>query len=138
MNEQLLPAAGAAQGFQAGRLPLFDEIAQGFLKALANHQANGEASSCLHYLDGKVKIDCTTYPRRVLVLAIEDMKQPIEAPQQLRSAACAFMKIFELNPVPELKLYRDVATAILRIDAAMHLSRINGSRMLSIRNPVYH
>ena len=138
MNEQSLTAAGAAQGFQAGRLPLFDQIAQGFLKALANHQANGEASSCLHYLDGKVKIDGTTYPRRVVVLAIEDMKQPIEAPQPLRSEAYAFMKLLELNPVPELKLYRDVATAILRIDAAMHLSRINGARMLPIQNPVYH
>lgn len=138
MNEQSLTAAGAAQGFQAGRLPLFNQIAQGFLKALANHQANGEASNCLHYLDGKVKIDGTTYLRRVLVLAIEDMKQPIEAPQPLRSEAYAFMKLLELNPVPELKLYRDVATAILRIDATMHLSRINGARMLSIRNPVYH
>jgi hypothetical protein len=74
----------------------------------------------------------------VLVLAIEDMKQPIEAPQPLRSEVYAFMKLLELNPVPELKLYRDVATAILRIDAAMHLSRINGARMLSILNPVYH
>jgi hypothetical protein len=137
MNEQSLTAAGS-QGFQTGRLPLFDQIAQGFLKALANHQANSEASSCLRYLDGKVKIDGTTYSRRVLVLAVEDMKQPTEAPLPLRSEAYAFMKLLELNPVLELKLYRDVATAILRIDAAMHLSRINGARMLSIHNPVYH
>jgi len=98
MNEQSLTAAGT-QGFQSGRLPLFDQIAQGFLKALANHQANGEASSCLRYLDGEVKIDGTAYPRRVVVLAIEDMKQPIEAPQPLRSEAYAFMKLLELNPV---------------------------------------
>ena len=137
MSEQSLTTAGT-QGFQAVRLPLFDQIAHGFLKALANHQANGEASGRLHYLDGEIKIDGTTYPRRVLVLAIEDMKQPIEAPQPLRSEVYAFMKLLELNPVPELKLYRDVATAILRIDAAMHLSRINGARMLSILNPVYH
>ncbi len=136
MNGESLIAAGT-QGFQAG-LPLFEQIAQGFLRALANHHANGEASGCLHYLDDALKIDGATYPRRLLVLAIEDMKRQIEAPQPLRSEAYAFMKLLDLNPVPELKLYRDVATAILRIDAAMHLSRINGARMLSIRNPVYH
>ena len=85
-----------------------------------------------------IKIDNTIYPRRVLILAVEDMRQPMEAPQPLCNAAYAFMKLLELRPIREVKLYRDVATAILRIDAAMHLSRINGARMLSILNPVNH
>ncbi len=138
MSEELLIPAGAGQAFYAGRLPLFDEIAQGFLKTLANHQASGEALACLDYLDGKVKIDGVLYMRRVVVLAIEDLKQHIEAPLPLRSEAYALMKLLKLDPIPELKLYRDLATAILRIDAALHLCKTNRARYLIVRGPVYH
>jgi hypothetical protein len=138
MSERSLTTAWAGQATYAGRLPLFDQIAQGFLKALAGHQASRDAYTGLDYLDGSVKIDGTAYARRVVVLAIEDMKQQIEAPLSLRNDAYAFMKLLGLDPVPELKAYRDVATAILRIDAALHLTRINGARMPVIRIPVYH
>jgi hypothetical protein len=69
-----------------------------------------------------------------VVLAIEDLKQQIEAPLPLRSEAYELMKLLRLDPIPELKLYRDLATAILRIDAALHLSRISRSAW----QPVYH
>ena len=123
---------GTGHGFYAGRLPLFDQIAQGFLNTLFSHEASG--SACLSYLDGKVKIDGATYTRRLVVLAIEDLKQQIDAPLSLRSEARELMKLLRLDPIPELKLYRDLATAILRIDAALHLSRISKSAW----QPVYH
>ena len=104
MSERSLTTAGAGQAAYAGRLPLFDQIAQGFLKALwpAIKQA-GTLYTGLDYLDGSVKIDGTAYARRVVVLAIEDMKQQIEAPLSLRNDAYAFMKLLGLDPVPELK-----------------------------------
>jgi hypothetical protein len=123
---------GTGHGFHASRLPLFDQIAQGFLNTLFSHEASG--SACLSYLDGKVKIDGATYTRRLVVLAIEDLKQQIEAPLSLRSEARELMMLLRLDPIPELKLYRDVATAILRIDAALHLSRISKAAW----QPVYH
>jgi hypothetical protein len=138
MGKELLTTDGARQGSNSGRLPLFDQIAQGFLKTLASHQASGEVLACLDYLDGKVKIDGASYMRRVVVLAIEDLKQQIEAPLALRSETYALMKLLKLDPIPELKLYRDLATAILRIDAALHLAKINGARVPAIRGPVYH
>ena len=138
MGKESIATAGARQGFNAGGLPLFDQVAQGFLKTLASQQASGKALACLDYLDGKVKIDGASYTRRVVVLAIEDMKQPIEAPLPLLSQAYASMKLLKLDPIPELRLYRDLATVILRIDAALHLTRIHGARDPILRAPVYH
>ena len=122
----------------AGPLPLFDEIAQGFLKALASGQASGETLTCLDYLDGQVEIEDATYTRRVVVLAVEDLKQQIEAPLPLRSEAYALMKLLKLDPIPELKLYRDLATVILRIDAALHLARMKEAHRSIAHGPVYH
>ncbi len=138
MNEESLTVAAPVQASCAGRLPLFDQIAQGFLKTLAALQASGEAPTWLDYLDGKVKVDGATYTRRLVVLAIEDLKQQIEAPLQLRSEVYSLMKMLQLDPIPDLRLYRDLATAILRIDAALHLLKIKASRNTATRNPVYH
>ncbi|MGO9483657.1 MAG: hypothetical protein ACLPX9_03595 [Rhodomicrobium sp.] len=138
MNEESLTVAAPVQASCAGRLPLFDQIAQGFLKTLAALQASGEAPTWLDYLDGKVKVDGATYTRRLLVLAIEDLKQQIEAPLQLRSEVYSLMKMLQLDPIPDLRLYRDLATAILRIDAALHLVKMKVSRNTAARNPVYH
>ena len=132
MNKEAAARTGTGHGVHAGRLPLFDQIAQGFLNTLFSHEASG--SACLSYLDGKVKIDGATYTRRLVVLAIEDLKQQIEAPLSLRSEARELMMLLRLDPIPELKLYRDLATAILRIDAALHLSRISRTAW----PPVYH
>ena len=134
MNKEAAARTGTGHGFHAGRLPLFDQIAQGFLSTLSSHEASSDVSACLGYLDGKVKIDGATYTRRLVVLAIEDLKQQIEAPLSLRSEAYELMKLLRLDPIPELKLYRDLATAILRIDAALHLSRISRTAW----QPVYH
>ncbi len=81
-----------------------------------------ETGACPVYLDGAENIEGALYTRRSVVLAVEDLRQQIEAPSSLQSEASAQMRQLKLNPVPELKLYSEVATAILRMDTALHLS----------------
>lgn len=118
MTNELVTAAEARRNFYAGRLPLFDEIARGFLKAAASRQ-KGDLFAVLNYLDGAIKIDGAFYTRRAFLLAMEDLKQQVEAPLTLQSQARAQMSQLGLDPVPELKLYGDIATIILRMDAAL-------------------
>lgn len=138
MSKEAVNTAEARQSFSAGRLPLFDQIAQGFLKNLANELQANEPLASLSYLDGKVKIDGILYTRRDVVLAIEDLKQHIEAPLPLRSEAYFQMKLLKLTPVPEMKLYRDLATAILRIDSALHLNQMIRAKGSPRWQPLYH
>jgi hypothetical protein len=138
MSKETVNRAEGRQSFSGGPLPLFDQIAQGFLENLANDRQAGEPLASLNYLDGKVKIDGASCTRRDIVLAIEDFKQQIEAPLPLRSDAYAEMKLLKLDPVPEMKLYRDVATAILRIDAALHFNRIIKDKALPSWQSIYH
>jgi hypothetical protein len=130
-------AAEARRHFYAGRLPLFDHIAQGFLKVMANRQKGG-LFAVLQYLDGAVMIDGALYTRRVVVLAMEDLKQQIEAPLALQSEVRAQMSLLELKPIPELKLYSEIATAILRMDSALQLSARAKYRDALSRGPVFH
>ncbi|MGO9475576.1 MAG: hypothetical protein ACLPWS_19550 [Rhodomicrobium sp.] len=125
MTMESVTAAEARQGSWAGRLPIFDHIASGFLKRMASQK---ETSELVDYLDGADRIDGASYMRRAVVLAVEDLKQQIEAPPSLQSEAYARMRLLKLDPVPELKLYRDIATAILRIDAALHLTSLGYCR----------
>ena len=71
-------------------------------------------------------------------MAIEDLKQHVEAPLPLRSEAYFQMKILKLDPVPEMKLYPEVATAILRIDAALHLNRLINTKAMPRWQAIYH
>jgi hypothetical protein len=119
MSKELETAAEARRHFYAGRLPLFNQIAQGFLEAAASQKKCG-LFAVLNYLDGAVMIDGALFTRRAVVLAIEDLKQHIEAPATLQSEARAQMSMLKLEPIPELKLYGDIASAILRMDAALH------------------
>ena len=102
------------------RLAIFESIAAGFLRALASRNETGD---CAVYLDGADTVDGASYRRRALVLAVEDLKQQIEAPAPLVSEASSVIELLKLNPAPELKLYPDIATAILRIDAVLQLAR---------------
>ncbi len=133
MSKGLAIVAEARQGFCTGGLPVFDEIAQVFLGTLTSHQGSGDLFACLDYLDGAVVIEGASYKRRDVVLAIEDLGQQLEAPLALQRETCSIMRLLRLDPVPELKLYRDIATAILRIDAALHLTKLNKAH-----GPVYH
>jgi len=138
MSKESATTAEARHGFCTGRLPLFDQIAQGFLKTLAGYQQSSDLFACLDYLDGAVKIDGDCYTRRVVVLAIEDSTQQVEAPPALRREAYAQMRLLKLDPIPELKLYRDLATAILRIDAALHLTKMSKMQGSHGCQPLYH
>ena|SRR5271166_1820821 len=131
MNKELVTTAEARRRFYAG--PLFDQIARGFLNTMATHQEGGEVSDCLNYLDDAVKIDGAWYPRRAVVLAIEDLKQRIDAPLALQIEARAQMNLLKFDPITELKLYRDIATAILRMDAALRLHQVEPSQYSSGR-----
>ena len=115
-----------AEAHREGPLDVFESIATGFLRALANPHGTGDLATCTVYLDGADTIEGTSHPRRAVVLAVEDLWQKIEAPPALVSEVSSVMELIKLTPVPELKLYPDIATAILRIDAVFHLARRRG------------
>jgi len=138
MAKQTVMAAGMAQTAHNNRLSLFDQVVQGFLNELSSHEKSIQVPACLDYLDGKIEVEGQRHVRRATILAVEDLTQQVEAPQLLRREVYAVMKLLGLNPIPELRSYRDVATAILRIDATLHLSGISGTRKLAGSKPVYH
>ena len=101
--------------YHAGLLSAFDEIAQTFLKT-----AHGKVHSSLQrYLDGAVAIGRAHFTRRAILLAIHDMKEDLEAPWALQEAALAELLSLKVRPAPELRLYRDIATALLRMEVVI-------------------
>ena len=108
---------------QESLLPVFDEIAQTCVKIAQGRRGTGEPFSSLqNYLDGRVNVGEVSYQRRSLLLAVHDMAQDREAPLALRRKALAQLIALQMNPIPKLTLYRDVATAILRMEVVMRLS----------------
>lgn len=108
-------AAEARQRFQVSLLPVFDEIAHTFLKA-----SHGKVHTSLQsYLDGRVAIGSAYSTRRAILLAIHDMKEDLEAPLALQKRALAELMSLKVRPAPQQKLYRDIATAILRMEVVM-------------------
>ncbi len=138
MGRELLTAATARRHLDPGQLPLFEQIAQGFLEILSSRQENGDLLDCLCYLDGTVRIEGTLCVRRAVVLAVEELKQKIAAPLNLQSEARAQMDRLKLDPAPELTLYRDIATAILRTDVALRLAKMIKARDASGSRPAFH
>ncbi len=138
MSEETAATTEVWHGPNSGRLPIFNQIAQGFLNTLTSHGASSGAPACQSYLDGNVKIEGSLYARRAVVLAIEDQTQQIEAPLPLAGEAYELMRLLKLDPIPELKHYRDLATAILRMDAALRLARISGALQPAGHKRVYH
>jgi len=137
MTKELHTAAEARRHFYAGRVPMFDQIVHGFLKAAASRQKSG-LFAVLNYLDGAIMIDGAFYTRRAVLLAMEDLEQHIEAPLTLQSEARAQMSLLELNPMPELRLYGDIATAILRMDSALRQSMRTTAQHALDRGAVLH
>ena len=111
-------AAEARQRFQVSLLPVFsisDEIAHTFLKA-----SHGKVHTSLQsYLDGRVAIGGAYFARRAILLAIHDMKEDLEAPLALQKRALAELMSLKVRPVSHLQLYRDIATAILRMEVVI-------------------
>ena len=100
---------------QVNLLPAFDEIAQNLLKA--SHKRG--YVSLQSYLDGGVAIGGGFFRRRAILLAIHDMKEDMEAPLALQKRVLAEFESLKMQPTPSLKLYRDIATAILRMEVVM-------------------
>ena len=107
--------AEARRPFQVRLLSEFDEIARTCLKA-----ARGTAHTDLQsYLDGVVAIGDSHFTRRAILLAIHDMKGDLTAPVALQEGALAELLSLKVTPATELKLYRDIATALLRMEVVI-------------------
>ena len=114
-NNAYVAVAEARPPFQAGLLFEFDEIAQTYLKA-----AQGSGHSFLqNYLDGVVAIGDAYFTRRAILLTIHDMKEDMAAPFALQERAFAELLSLKVKPAPELRLYRDIATALLRMEVVI-------------------
>jgi hypothetical protein len=114
-NNACVAAAEARRPFQVRLLSAFDEIAQTYLKA-----AGGSAHTFLQsYLDGVVAVGDAYFSRRAIILAIHDMKEDLAAPLALQERALAEVVSLKVRPAPELRLYRDLATALLRMEAVI-------------------
>ena len=111
-NNTYLPVPESRRPFQGSLLSAFDKIAQTFLGS-----AHGKVHSSLQrYLDGGVAIGGAHFTRRAILLAIHDMKEDLEAPRALQERALAELLSLKVRPAPELRLYRDIATALLRME----------------------
>jgi hypothetical protein len=114
-NNTYLPVPESRRPFQGSLLSAFDKIAQTFLGT-----AHGKVHSSLQrYLDGGVAIGGAHFTRRAILLAIHDMKEDLEAPRALQERALAEVLSLKVRPAPELRLYRDIATALLRMEVVI-------------------
>ncbi len=105
-------ATEVRRNFEVSLLPAFDEIAETYLKAF--HRSG--YATLQRYLDSRIAIGGVYYRRRAVLLAVHDMKEDVEAPAGLQERADAELKSLQMRPKPRLKLYRDIATAILRVE----------------------
>ncbi len=114
-NRNLAAAAPSWRPLQASLLSAFDEIAQTFLKT-AHETAHASLQS---YLDGRVSIGGASFTRRAILLAIHDMKDEQEAPPALKEGALERSLSLRVRPTPGLTHYRDIATALLRMEVVL-------------------
>ena len=114
-NIAYLAGAEARHAPQETLLPAFDEIAKTLLK-----ESHVKVHACLEsYLDGRVAVGSAYLTRRAILLAIHDMKNDLEAPLALQERVLAELLSLEVRPKPELKFYRDIATALLRMEVVI-------------------
>jgi hypothetical protein len=107
--------AEARHALEETLLPAFDEIAKTLLQ-----ESHVKVHACLEsYLDGRVAIESASFTRRAVLLAIHDMKNDLEAPLALQEKVLVELLSLEVRPKPELKFYRDIATALLRIEVVI-------------------
>ncbi len=100
----------------------FEEIAQTFLNMLSSERGNGKDFALLQdYLDGSVLVNGAYCRRRTVLLAIHDVKEEQEAPLTLQNNTLVKLEALNIRPMPAAKFYRDVATAILRMEVVVRL-----------------
>ena len=123
MNPNKIAMLEARRRWQAGLLPAFDEIAQVCLCIVRGAGKSGKIFADLQsYLDSTITINGASYRRRSVVLAIHDMTGETEAPAMFQSKTLAQFLRLKVYPIPQLKFYQDIATALLRIEVIMRLS----------------
>ena len=89
---------------------------------LSGERGNGKVFVSLQdYLDGSELVDGAFCRRRTVLLATHDMKEEREAPAALQSNALAKLELLEIKPIPPLRFYRDIATALLRMEVVVRL-----------------
>lgn len=117
----LVTAAYDVCRFQESLIPSFNEIAQTFLAGVP-----GNADDLQKYLDGTVEVDGIRYRRRTVLLAIHDMKHEREALPSLQKETLAKLTHLKVRPIPPLKFYRDLATALLRMEVVVRMGTLIG------------
>jgi hypothetical protein len=70
-------------------------------------------------LDGRVAIGDAYFTRRAILLAVHDMKEELEAPLALQEKAFVGLRSLRVQPAPQLRHYRDIATALLRMEVVI-------------------
>jgi hypothetical protein len=117
----LMTAAYDVCRFQESLIPSFNEIAEAFLAAVP-----GDANDLQKYLDGTVEVEGIRYRRRTVLLAIHDMKHEREAPPALQSKTLSKLTLLKVRPIPPLRFYRDLATALLRMEVVVKMGTAIG------------
>jgi hypothetical protein len=123
MNEkESTTDAGGRRRLQSSLLSKFEGIAQTFLNMLTGERGNGKVFTSLQdYLDGSELVNGAYCRRRTVLLATHDMKEELEAPAALQSKTLAKLQSLEIKPVPQVRFYRDIATALLRMEVVIRL-----------------
>ncbi len=107
---------------QSGLLSKFEEIAQTFLNMLSGERGGGKVFTSLQdYLDGSEVVDGAYCRRRTVLLATHDMKEEREAPVALQKNTLNKLQSLDIRPVPPVVFYRDIATALLRMEVVVRL-----------------
>ena len=69
----------------------------------------------------------------MFLLSIHDMESDREAPKMLQRKVLAQAFALQMHPIPKLSLYRDIATALLRMEVVIRLAPAKEPRPLTAR-----
>ncbi len=123
MNPNKIAMLEARRRWHAGLLPAFDEIAQVCLRIVRGAGKISKIFADLQtYLDSAITINGASYRRRSVVLAIHDMTDETEAPATFQSKTLTQFLRLKVYPVPQLRFYQDIATALLKIEVILRLT----------------
>ena len=139
MNDKMvLTEAEEERPRPSSLLSTFEEIAQTFLSLVSGERGNGKDFISLQdYLDSSILINGAYCTRRTVLLAIHDMKEELEAPPTLGSMTLSKLALWNVRPLPQVTFYRDIATAILRMEVVIRLEAMQalvGSTVLRLKH----
>ena len=138
MNDKIVLTEAEERPPPSSLLSAFEEIAQTFVSLVSGVRGNGKAFFSLQdYLDSSVSINGAFCTRRTVLLAIHDMKEKLEAPPTLGSMTLSKLALWNVRPLPQVTFYRDIATAILRMEVVIRLEAMQalvGSTVLRLKH----